>query len=268
MATDADRLWVGSMPEAYDRWLEPVLFHPFAVELAARAALLRPARVLELAAGTGALTKELLTALPGATVTATDLNAAMVQLGSTRAPDATWQQADALDLPFGDDEFDLVACQFGVMFFPDRIEGFRETRRVLAPGGRLLFTTWDTVDANGFAAALVAGLDRAFPEDPPTFVAAVPHGYADLEVVEADLSAADMQVVAADTVVLQGRADSVTDLAKGFCAGTPLRMAIEARGDLAEVTGVVADELRDRLGPGPVVATLAAHLVEAAPTPA
>lgn len=265
MPAASDRLWVGSMPEAYDRWLEPVLFHPFAVEVTARVAALHPARVLELAAGTGALTKELLAALPEATVTATDLNSPMVELGSIRAPGATWQQADALDLPFEDHEFDLVACQFGVMFFPDKVNGFREARRVLAPGGRLLFTTWDTVEANGFAAAVVAALERAFPDDPPTFVAAVPHAYADLEVVEADLSAAGMQVVTAQTVVLEGRADSLDDFATGFCTGTPLRMAIEARGALGEATKVIASEMRRRLGADPVVAPLAAHLVEATP---
>lgn len=267
MPTDGQRLWAGSMPDAYDRWLEPILFHPFAVELAARAAASRPARVLELAAGTGALTKELLASLPGASVTATDLNAAMVQLGAERAPGAAWRQADALDLPFGDGEFDLVACQFGVMFFPDRIEGFREARRVLCPQGRLLFNTWDRVEANGFAHALVAVLERVFPDDPPTFVAAVPHGYADLELVEAEVSAAGLQVVSAETVVVEGSADSAAALAAGFCTGTPLRAEIEARGDLTQLTKVITGELEGRLGAGPIHAPLAAYLLEATPTP-
>jgi ubiquinone/menaquinone biosynthesis C-methylase UbiE len=135
MAPDEkNRLWVGSMPEAYDRWLAPAMFHPFAVDLARRAARLIPRRVLEIAAGTGVLTRELITAIPSAAVTATDLNAAMVEFGSRRAPEAAWQQADALRLPFGDRQFDLVVCQFGVMFFPDKPAAFREVQRVLMPG--------------------------------------------------------------------------------------------------------------------------------------
>ena len=168
MTGEQDRLWVGSMPEAYDRWLAPSVFRPFAQELARRAARLAPRKVLELAAGTGVLTTELLAALPAAEVTATDLNTAMVEFGSRQAPGAEWRQADALDLPFGDGRFDLVACEFGVMFFPDKPAAFAQVRRVLAPGGTLLFTTWGDVGMHGFAAALVAGIERAHPEDPPT----------------------------------------------------------------------------------------------------
>src|SRR5450755_1219662 len=133
------------MPEAYDRWLAPAVFQPFAVDLAQRAARLTPRRVLEIAAGTGVLTRELVAALPAAEVTATDLNAAMVEFGSRRAEGASWQQADALRLPFGNEHFDLVVCQFGVMFFPDKPAAFREMRRALTPGGRLLFSAWSTV---------------------------------------------------------------------------------------------------------------------------
>src|SRR5690242_16192568 len=113
-----DRLWAGSMPHAYERWLAPAVFRPFAVDLAGRAAGLAPHRVLEIAAGTGVLTRELVAALPAAQVTATDLNAAMVEFGSRQVPLAAWRQADALSLPFEDQRFDLIVCQFGVMFFP------------------------------------------------------------------------------------------------------------------------------------------------------
>ena len=128
MAREQDRLWVGSMPEAYNRWLAPAVFRPFARDLARRAARLAPGRILEIAAGTGVLTNELVTALPMAEVTATDLNAAMVEFGSRQAPGAEWRQADALDLPFKNDQFDLVACQFGVMFFPDKLAAFAEVQ--------------------------------------------------------------------------------------------------------------------------------------------
>jgi SAM-dependent methyltransferase len=251
------------MPEAYDRWLAPAVFQPFAVDLARRAARLAPHRVLEIAAGTGVLTRELVAAIPAAEVTATDLNVAMVEYGSHQAPGASWRQADALHLPFGSEQFDLVVCQFGVMFFPDKPAAFREIRRVLAPDGRLLFSAWSTVDTHDFAAALVAGIERAFPDDPPAFVAAVPHGYSDTGQAVADLAAGGLGCVSAESVRLDGRAGSAADVAAGFCTGTPLRLAIEARGDLTTTTAVVSDEMRTRLGDGPITASMTAYVIEA-----
>jgi SAM-dependent methyltransferase len=251
------------MPEAYDRWLAPAVFQPFAVDLARRAARLTPHRVLEIAAGTGVLTRELVAAIPAAEVTATDLNVAMVEYGSHQAPGASWRQADALHLPFGSEQFDLVVCQFGVMFFPDKPAAFREIRRVLAPDGRLLFSAWSTVDTHDFAAALVAGIERAFPDDPPAFVAAVPHGYSDTGQAVADLAAGGLGCVSAESVRLDGRAGSAADVAAGFCTGTPLRLAIEARGDLTTTTAVVSDEMRTRLGDGPITASMTAYVIEA-----
>jgi SAM-dependent methyltransferase len=263
MPDDQDRLWTGSMPQAYDRWLAPTVFRPFALDLARRAADSAPRQLLEVAAGTGVLTRELITAIPAARVTATDLNTAMVEFGSRRVPLAAWRQADALRMPFDDRQFDLVICQFGVMFFPDRPAAFGEVRRVLAPGGRLLFSTWGAVETHGFAAALVAALAHAFPDDSPTFVAAVPHGYRDLGRVAADLTAGGLNYVSAAPVTLEGHADSAADVAAGFCTGTPLRMAIEARGDLVASTAVIADQMTARLGCGPVTATMTAHVIEA-----
>ena len=250
-----------TMPAAYDRWLVPAIFRPFALDLARRAAAHTPGQVLELAAGTGVLTRELL-AVAGS-VTATDLNDAMVDLGRDRVPGARWRQADALRLPFEDGRFDLVACQFGVMFLPDKPAVFAEARRVLAPGGTVLVNTWAALDTHGFQAALVAALGRVFPDDPPTFMAAVPHGYPDPEVLVADVRAGGLRCVAVESVTLDGHAASAADLAAGYCAGTPLRTEIAARGDLAAMTAAVAREMTARLGEGPVSATMTAHVVEA-----
>jgi SAM-dependent methyltransferase len=252
---------VGSMPEAYERWLTPVVFRPFAVDLARRVGALGPRRVLEVAAGTGVLTRELVSA--GAEVTATDLNAAMVAFGSSRVPGAEWRQADVFHLPFADAEFDVVVCQFGVMFFPDKAAAFREMRRVLAPGGRLLFSTWGAIATHGFADAAMAGVVRAFPEDPPAFLVAVPHGYSDLGRVTGDLAGGGLECVSVETVTLEGRAESAAGLAAGFCTGTPLRLAIEARGDLTAATAVVAGAMAERLGDGPVSSSMTAYVVEA-----
>ena len=260
---DTDRRWVGSMPEAYDRGLAPAVFEPFVVDLAGRVARSSPSRVLEVAAGTGVLTRQLAMAVPSAALTATDLNGAMVRFGARRVPAASWRQADAVSLPFDDGQFDLVVCQFGVMFFPDKPAAFAEMRRVLAPGGRLRVSAWSTTDRHGFAAALEAGIERAFPDDPPTFVVEVPHGYSHLGRMADDLAAGGLACVATEEVTLEGASGSAADVATGFCTGTPLRMAIEERGDLVAVTEVIGDEMRVRLGEGPVRASMTANLAEA-----
>ncbi|KFG03904.1 MULTISPECIES: class I SAM-dependent methyltransferase [Streptomyces] len=264
----ADHRWSASMPAAYERHLVPVVFRPFAEDLTGRAAALHSRRnlrhVLELAAGTGVLTSRLLAAVPSADVTATDLNEAMVALGSARAPGAVWRQADAQRLPFPDDDFDLVVCQFGVMFFPDRVAAYTEIRRVLAPGGRFLFNTWGPLATHTFEVALQAGLERALPADPPRFFPTVPHGYADPAVVVADLVAAGFTVEEKQELTLQGRAESVADLATGYLTGTPVCAAVAGRGDSEAVRATVVEEMTARLGPGPVTAPMTAYVFRAA----
>ena len=263
MPDESQRRWVDSMSEAYDRWMVPTVFRPFAVELGHRIAERRPRRVLELAAGTGVLTRELLAGDGGPDVTATDLNQAMVEFGRKCVPGATWQQADAIDLPFDDEQFDAVVCQFGVMFFPDKPAAHAEARRVLEPGGSLVLATWAPIDGHEFEMAVVAGLDRAFPDDPPRFLQSVPHGYADLDVAVADVRAGGLEPISAETVTVEGHAESAVGLATGYCTGTPLRPQIEARGDLAVAIDAVAGELERRFGSGPLTGRMTAHVIEA-----
>jgi SAM-dependent methyltransferase len=253
------------MPEVYDRHLGAAVFRPFARDLARRAALLGPSRVLEIAAGTGVLTAELLAASPGAQVTATDLNPAMVEAGAQRVPQARWQPADASDLPFPDGAFDLVVCQFGVMFLPDKPRAYREFARVLAPGGHVLVNTWDRIETHGFDRVVVEALERVFPGDVPPFLAKVPHGYADPEIVRGHLQEAGYQVDLVETVMLEGHAASAADVATGFCTGTPLRGEILARSDLDATTSTMRTEMTALLGDGPVSARMSAHVVLALP---
>ncbi|ANH39369.1 Demethylmenaquinone methyltransferase [Nocardioides dokdonensis FR1436] len=264
MAPDADTTWAADMPAAYDALLGPVLFAPYAEDMAARVAACHPSSVLELAAGTGRLTSELVAALPAAQVTATDLNQAMVDHGRGRVPQARWSQADAMDLSFEDGSVDVVVCQFGVMFFPDRVAALGEAARVLAPGGSLLVSTWDTVETNHLAAQLVVALERVFPEDPPAFVVRVPHGYADVARFRADARAAGLVDVEVETVALTSRAPSARSFARGVCTGSPLRAGLAERGDLAEATERVADELTALLGEGPVSGPMSAHVLRGA----
>jgi SAM-dependent methyltransferase len=259
--------WVDSMPEAYERWLGPTIFEPFAEDLARRVAALAPRRILELAAGTGIATRQLLAQLTDAEVVATDLNPAMVELGRRLAPGATWERADATALPIDDTSFDVVTCQFGVMFFPDRVAALAEARRVLRPGGTVIVSTWDTVERHAFAAALTAALEQTFPDDPPTFVVAVPHGYTDEAVIEGDLRAAGFADVAVERIRLEGRADAAADIARGFCTGTPLHAELERRGSVESAGAAIAAEMTALLGAGPMWGEMAA-LVATAVAPA
>jgi SAM-dependent methyltransferase len=261
MVAEQDRRWVGSMPALYDRWLGPSVFGPFATDLTSRASRLDTGRVLELAAGTGVLTRELVAA--GARVTATDLNPAMVEYGSQQVPDAVWEQADAMRLPYPDAAFDLVVAQFGVMFLPDRPAGFAEARRVLAPGGRLLFNTWDTIETHGFEHPLVIALHHLLTPGRPLFLETIPHGYTDLTVITADLAAGGMKPESLETVTVSGRAETTADLVRGYCLGTPLRADIENRADLDTTIAATIDLLETRLGPGPLTITMSAHVIEA-----
>lgn len=264
MIDDADRSWVEGMSDAYDQWLVPTVFHPFAVDLAGRVAGHAPHRVLEVAAGTGALTTELVRAVRSADVVATDFNVSMVELGRRRVPEARWRQADAMELPFADAEFDIVASQFGAMFFPDKQTAFREALRVLRPEGSYLISTWAELEAHDFEAALVRALHGLFPDDPPTFIADVPHGYADPDVVTKDLRAAGFAVVTVERVTVEGRARSVAELMAGYCRGTPLRSALDARGDLDELQSAITAEMVRALGSdGEVVGRMAALVFEA-----
>ena len=190
-----DKVFAGSIPEFYDRLMVPLIFEPYAADLAKRVAEAAPRAVLETAAGTGVVTRAMASRLPaGVHITATDLNQPMLDYAKARQPGdkrISWKQADALALPFDDQSFDVVACEFGVMFFPDKVQGYKEARRVLKPGGRLLFNVWDKISENDFAHTIAQALAEMFPDDPPRFMERTPHGYHDGKQIRAELARPD-----------------------------------------------------------------------------
>ena len=260
--------FAGSIPEVYDRCLVPMFFDPYGHDMAARIARRQPARVLEVAAGTGALTRALAATLPaGCAIVATDLNPPMLAraaaAGTARPVD--WRAADGAALPFPDAAFDVVACQFGVMFFPDKAKAYGEARRVLRPGGLFVFNVWDRLDANVLADAVTRALADIFPADPPRFLDRTPHACHDLARIADDLRGAGFGAPpACATLALRSRAPSAALAARALCLGTPLRNEIEARapGRLDDVAAQVGDALARALGPGPIDAAMQAHVVE------
>lgn len=261
-----DFVFAGSVPAIYERYLVPMTFEPYARDLVERLRPRAPRRVLELAAGTGAVTRHLAASLPDSTIVATDLNPAMLEqaraLGAPRTVE--WQAADALALPFGDAAFDAVVCQFGAMFFPDKAKGFSEARRVLVPGGLWLFNVWDRLEDFELEHTVIEALARVFPDDPPRFLARTPHGYHDAELIERDLRAAGFtNRPEISTVTQRSRAASARDVAVGYCQGTPLRGELEARDAtrLEEATQTVAEVIAERFGRGAIDAKMQALVV-------
>lgn len=261
----SDTIFAGSIPAIYERLLVPMLFDPFAADVAERAARFAPRNILETAAGTGVVTAALHHALPDAQIIATDLNPAMLEIAShrLRTEKVRYQAADAQNLPFDDQSFDLVVCQFGIMFYPDKVDANREAFRVLRAGGRYLLVIWDKVEKNPAAMLLNEAVAAEFPADPPAFFARVPHGYADLEIVTADLMAAGFDDLEFETITHRARAGSARDAATGMCQGSPLRAEIEARDHqgLERITEVAAKALQTFEGPGGFDAPMSAHLV-------
>lgn len=253
-----DRSFTGSIPQLYQRHLVPLAFEPYAGDLAEEVRRLKPGSVLETAAGTGVVTRALAAVLPAATrLVATDLNAAMLDIARTHVPRGSpveWRQADALALPFAGETFDVVICQFGVMFFPDKHQGFREAWRVLRPSGCYLFSVWDEIAANEFPNAVTRALAEMFPDDPPRFLARTPHGYCDTARIIEDLKGAGFAHVTSKTVEHVSRCKTPHEPALAFCQGTPLRSEIEARdaARLEEATQHVAEALAKRFGKGPI----------------
>jgi SAM-dependent methyltransferase len=266
--TDTDKVFAGSIPKLYEAYLVPLIFQPYADELAARFAADPPARLLELAAGTGVVTRALAAGLDERTViVASDLNQSMLDhartVGTSRAVE--WLQADAMQLPFDDRAFDAAVCQFGVMFFPDKARAFAEVRRVLRPGGRFVFSVWDGIAENEFAEVVTTALEEVFPDDPPRFLARTPHGYHDRVLIERDLAAGGWgELARIETVAARSRARSPSLPAVAYCQGTPLRSEIEARDKtrLAQATDVATAAMTKRFGGGAVDGKIQALVVE------
>lgn len=229
--------FVGSIPESYDSGLGPHIFEPYARDLAARIAAIKPTRVLELAAGTGIVSRRIRDALPGGCeLVVTDLNEPMLEIAKMKfsaSESVSFAAVDATDLPFDDECFDMVVCQFGVMFFPDKERSFREALRVLRPAGRHIFNAWGSWEDNRFAQVAFEATQKRYPGDPPGFYK-VPFSYHDANEIEAAVRDAGFAQVTIEEVRFSNPIQSIEDFSRGLIFGNPVSAEIEQRGGNCE----------------------------------
>lgn len=259
--------FTGGVPEHYERDLGPVIFDSYAADLARRVAAHNPERVLEIAAGTGILTRHLRDLLPAsARLTATDINPPMLDVARTKfrpGEQIVFQPADASALPFPDGAFDAVVCQFGVMFFPDKARSYREAHRVLLPGGRYTFNTWDSHRYNAFGRIAHEVIERLFPSDPPQFYR-VPFNYHDIDPVKEALIDAKLSDITIAVVRRETETANLAAFARGFVYGNPIAEQIRARGiDPDQVVDALIEALRGAVGADPGRMALQAIVFEA-----
>ena len=265
----SDTVFGRSVADLYERYLVPLIFAPYATDLARDLEAHEPDAVLEIAAGTGVVTRAIAAQLPATTrIVATDLNAPMLdkaaEIGAARPVE--WRTCDAAQLPFADASFDAVVCQFGAMFFPDKTRAFAEARRVLRPGGVLMFNVWDRIEDNEFADTVTTALGEMFPHDPPRFLARTPHGYHDTASIAVDVARAGFgDKVRIDTVAHRSKATTAEIPAVAYCQGTPLRGEIEARDAtrLPEATDIAARAIARKFGTTAVDGKIQAHVITA-----
>lgn len=258
----------GSIPRYYDAHLGPMFFEPYALDLSGRVRVPGAGAVLEVACGTGRVTRLMRDRLPrDVRITATDLNDAMLEYARGRvpgAPNLEWRTADAAALPFPDASFDAVVCQFGYMFVPEKETAMREARRVLRQGGTLHFSVWDRLEENDIPRTAHETIGSFFPEDPPMFYS-VPFAFHDTERIRSMLDAAGFRDIRIDTLAHESRSPSALDAALGLLRGNPVATDIRDRGTvpIETVIEAVARAIRDRFG-DPPVARMRAHVVTAA----
>ncbi|PCI87290.1 MAG: SAM-dependent methyltransferase [Hyphomicrobiales bacterium] len=264
-----DKNFTGSIPEFYDTYLVPLIFEEFADDLATRIMVESPNSILEIAAGSGVVPRAL-----GAKIAAdvkytiTDLNQPMLDYAKQKQPknpNISWQQADVMALPFEDNAFDAVVCQFGFMFFPDKIAAMKEVKRVLKPNGELIFNVWDCIENNVFADLVTQAASQIHPENPPLFLERTPHGFYDNDAMRKTLQDAGFKSIIIQDKVAMSTAPSALHAAKAYCHGTPLRNELEALGEgsLDQVTQAAADWIAKFYGKAEVAAQIQGFVITA-----
>lgn len=263
MATNIE--FTGSIPEIYDKHLGPLLFEPFAEDLSERISNKNSESVLELACGTGRLTNYLFNKLHYAKIISTDINPDMISFAKKKVTgeNIEWMHTDMQEIPFEDSIFDLVICQFGVMFVPDKIKAFKEINRVLKPGGTFLFNTWDKLETNKLAIFSNEFINTYFMDDPITFYH-IPFSYFTESDIKMEMNEGGFKNTSFTLVAKAGKSESAAHAAIGFVEGNPVSAFIKERDPklISVIRDNLANALAEKFGNNPMTCSMNAIVVE------
>jgi len=239
--------------ENYDHYLGPVLFEPYGVYLASQIDTANLYSVLELACGTGRVTKHIANVLPpDVEFWATDLSSDMLAINKRRLQNENvkYKVEDIQNLSFPDNSFDLAICQFGTMFLPDKQKGFNEIYRILKPGGKLMCFTWDSTAQNPLFKLLINELMLPYFEDEDNTRLLVPFLLNDPQQLTGWLQNAGFKNIKVETVVLNSGTATVENVKTGIYLKHPLGKAMKDKGMAAfEMVGQkFGEEIEKRFG--------------------
>ncbi len=257
----------GSIPDHYDQYLGPLFFEPYAIEVSKRIDVSAIEIALELASGTGRLTKHLRKVLsPKAKLVASDISPDMLGVAKEKLKNENieWQIIDAQNLPFENSSIDLVVCCFGFMFVQDKSKAFTEVYRVLRPGGILLFTTWDKLETIG-TSSIYRKIVKTYLPDPLPESYNLPFSMYDEHVIRELLVKAGFSRISIEKVTKESVSSSAMDAAEGLTKGGTIYNEIVSRNPawIEEIKSAVEKELSEKYGKAPMVAPMSAVICEA-----
>ena len=257
----------GSIPHHYEQYLGPMFFEPYAIEVSKRIDPSSVHIVLEIASGTGRVTRHLRERIPGTSkLIASDISQDMLSVAKEklRNLDIDWQIIDAQQLPFNDNSIDLVVCCFGYMFVPDKPKAFAEAYRVLKPGGMLLFTTWNKLELNA-ASYTYRTAAKKYLQDPLSESYNLPFSMNDERAISSILQNAGFSKITIESVNKVSISQTAKEAANGLAQGGSIYNEIMKRNPawIEEIKSIVEKKLAENFGAAPMIAPMSAVISQA-----
>jgi ubiquinone/menaquinone biosynthesis C-methylase UbiE len=257
--------FTAGIAEIYEKYLAPVFFISTSKDLVTHIPG-SPAKILELATGTGQVTRILVERYPDAKIFATDLNPGMLGVAKriVTSENISWDIVNAEEIPYSSDEFDALICQFGIMFFPDKQKALGEAYRVLKPGGTITFNTWDKLESNHICKLADDAVKSVFKVDPPQFYH-VPFSMYDTDEMTKMMQSAGFKNIKIENRKIEGFSDSAENAVLAFTEGNPIAEQIKERDEskLPVLKAAMLDAFKKEYGNGSFNIPLSEFIVTA-----
>lgn len=256
-----------TIPGVYERYLGPYLYEPYALYVT-NMVKENPKQALEIGAGSGRLTNHLAKKIGlNAKLTAMDINPEMLEIAKVKVkePNVEFQVADAQSLPFADNSFDFVVCQFGFMFLPDKQKGFNEAWRVLKSGGQFIFVTWDKAENNITLHISQQTIMDLLKATPPPFFGRAYSSMNNPDELKSYAKIAGFENITVQKITLEGESPTAMDAAIGFVEGNGIIREILKEGTelLETIKSTIVSKINEQVSPNPVRSKLNAWVGEA-----